>query len=390
MSILKIHYSHLLLCTVLFFQACSPSEEDVQAMITGEDYQSLYEYIADEVESGSAKLSIYGYEEPTIFEKATLTMLTTSNSWNEEVANLVRKNRRAIANSSSFPVAIWTTILNQENEIPSGLHEYYYTWYESSESSFKGGLKNRVEDRLKTDSGFHSSIRTKRDEILSEENLGVPEYREIFKLSKIINDTEKTAILEKAFSLHQRKEELDDLRRDIDDDKFSLNYETEKKIREAEDQIENITSELEDFEEYQDAYIFSGLMVQRLGSTGFHEVYEVKDYNGTTYILGTSETYFSSRGTFRLRVVDGGRTIVRLKEDYGGFVQGVSIIREVTDKQWNQYNSILNELGHARNLQRTAQNSIKPTGEYDSKIAELETQIEELEGQISNLFGQIK
>lgn len=370
----------LLLCTAVLFQGCGPSEADIEMAITDGNYQDLHEYIASEIENGTASLGIFGYDDPTTFERATLAVLTNPNQGNIQTATLLQNNMKSISNSAFLPMSIWTTLLDNGSDVPQGLHEYYYRWYESNESSFKSDLKTNIETRLSADSGFYEPIKANRSNLIAMENPTMQHYRRAVFLSELIGDDKTISILQKVIQLHEQREEIEDELSAVTWGKYNQNNRNKKQA----DKTNELNNELLVMNEFNEAFIFSGLMIARLGTTGFSELYEVRDQKGTIYILSTTETIFSSKGNFRMRVIEGGEVPMQLKEEYGGFNRNVIVLREVTDAQWEKFQAKKAELEQSKSISKVEENR-----DYDAQIISYKEKLVQVDKEISDLLAQI-
>ncbi len=304
----------------LLLFGCEPSSSKISQYIAEGNYEELYDYFQH---AKDKSISVVGYGEPTLYENVTNALVFNPSDY----------STKTIENLSKYDIdlglSITKTAIDSSYIIPEGLHPIIYTAFENQRVVAIG--KKEVEQLIKSDPNFRPIIIEKILEITNS-RLNISKISILANLGSIRLPRELLVKIENIpgeIASIKSQQNLDyQLTSNLKSQKFHIEWELDNLGSNADNKIAKAFVE--------NSYMFEGYMVAFIGELSTSEYYEVRDLYSNLFLLQTTETRFTSKGFFKLRVLKSDAKIPMTLRD-GGFKRDIPLISEVRKSTVTDY-----------------------------------------------------
>lgn len=368
---------YLIFFSVIPLFGCSdPKEKQLIELTLSKNYSQLMSLFNEELTNGNTRIlkrPIDGKAEPsdsTIFVRAALTLLSSSTYSASNTGLLLLNNKNSI--ESYFFLVHEVIDLSIKNGIktPEHLDNFLYQVYTEQFDELDDNYKSKLDQLIRTDTVYIERINTS---ILREINTS-KDLNRILSLLDLAKIEAPSRLFNLIYATEKRLVELRNVRYARGMSFSNVNARISR--------IENKYGEIE-IRLAKSSYLFRGYMIAQLASDPPITYYEVRDGSGTTYVLMTTETKFTTRGYFSMRVIAGSTATLPTNQSYGGFDKNIQFLTELRAEIWNKYKLYTQEVQPLESELRSLQGSTN----YDTQIEALESQLAK---QKSELFNWIK
>lgn len=368
---------YLILFTVIPLFGCSdPKEKQLIELTMSKNYSQLMSLFNEELANGNTKIlkkPIDGIPEPsdsTIFVRAALTLMTSTTHSASNTGLLLLNNKNSVESYFFLVQEIIDLSIKNGTKTPEHLDSFLYTIYTEQFDELDDNYKSKLEQLIRTDPVYIERINTS---IIREINTS-KDLNRILSLLELVKIEAPPILFNQIYATESQLDELIDAR-----DKRRSSF---SNVNDRISRIENKYGEIE-IKLAKSSYLFRGYMIAQLASDPPITYYEVRGGNGTTYVLMTTETRFTSRGYFTMRVVPGSKAKLPTNQSYGGFDKNIQFLTELRTEIWNKYQLYTQEVRPLESELRSLQGSTN----YTTQIDALESQLAK---QKSELFNWIK